>query len=109
MAKALQEAWPFGKSSEKDRDARFEQAGNGLVKTCYGRGRGRDEAPIDEGQDERHRMIPLPRAASTSVVRMRQPREGRELDPGTCALTCGGDLRGVGEDVSELHGHDAAR
>ena len=30
------------------------------------------------------------------------PRERRELDPGTCCPDCGGDLRPVGEDVSEI-------
>jgi len=30
------------------------------------------------------------------------PRERRELDPGTCCPDCGGDLRLVGEDVSEM-------
>ena len=30
------------------------------------------------------------------------PRERRELDPGSCCPDCGGDLRVVGEDVSEL-------
>lgn len=30
------------------------------------------------------------------------PRERRELDPGTCCPDCGGDLRVVGEEVSEL-------
>jgi transposase len=30
------------------------------------------------------------------------PRERRELDPGTCCPDCGGDLRLVGEDVSEI-------
>lgn len=30
------------------------------------------------------------------------PRERRELDPGTCCPDCGGDLRVVGEDVSEM-------
>src|SRR5699024_5007959 len=29
------------------------------------------------------------------------PRERRELDPGSCCPDCGGDLRLVGEDVSE--------
>jgi transposase len=29
-------------------------------------------------------------------------RERRELDPGTCCPDCGGDLRLVGEDVSEI-------
>ncbi|MCB1359122.1 IS66 family transposase [Halodurantibacterium flavum] len=30
------------------------------------------------------------------------PRERRELDPGTCCPDCGGDLRLVGEDVSDM-------
>lgn len=30
------------------------------------------------------------------------PRERRELDPGRCCPDCGGDLRVVGEDVSEM-------
>jgi transposase len=30
------------------------------------------------------------------------PRERRELDPGACCPDCGGDLRLVGEDVSEM-------
>lgn len=30
------------------------------------------------------------------------PRERRELDPGTCCPDCGGNLRVVGEDVSEM-------
>lgn len=30
------------------------------------------------------------------------PRERQELDPGSCCPDCGGDLRVVGEDVSEM-------
>ena len=30
------------------------------------------------------------------------PRERQELDPGSCCPNCGGDLRVVGEDVSEM-------
>ena len=30
------------------------------------------------------------------------PRERRELDPGACCPDCGGELRLVGEDVSEI-------
>jgi transposase len=30
------------------------------------------------------------------------PRERRELDPGSCCPDCGGDLRLVGEDMSEM-------
>uniref|UniRef100_UPI0025BCBA11 IS66 family transposase n=1 Tax=Marivita sp. TaxID=2003365 RepID=UPI0025BCBA11 len=62
-----------------------------------------DEAPIDEGPDE-----PSPEAADAPTLRRRPrvsdatPRERRELDPGACCPDCGGDLRVVGEDVSEL-------
>jgi transposase len=62
-----------------------------------------DDAPIDEGQDE-----PSPEAADAPSLRRRPrvsdttPRERRELNPGTCCPDCGGDLRVVGEDVSEL-------
>ena len=60
-----------------------------------------DEAPIDEGQDEP--------AADAPALRRRPhvsdatPRERLELDPGTCCPDCSGDLRVVGEDVSEGH------
>jgi transposase len=37
-----------------------------------------------------------PRVAATT------PRERRELDPGSCCPDCGGDLRLVGEDMSEM-------
>ena len=37
-----------------------------------------------------------PRVSANAV------RERRELDPGTCCPDCGGDLRLVGEDVSEI-------
>ncbi|AMS39317.1 transposase [Aminobacter ciceronei] len=37
-----------------------------------------------------------PRVSAKSV------RERRELDPGTCCPACGGELRLVGEDVSEI-------
>ena len=30
------------------------------------------------------------------------PRERQELDPGSCCPDCGGDLRVVGEDASEM-------
>jgi len=62
-----------------------------------------DDAPIDEGLDE-----PAPDEVSAPTLRRRPRvsdatlRERRELDPGTCCPDCGGDLRVVGEDVSEL-------
>ena len=90
----------FGKSSEKiEREIeQLELALDLLVAVAE-----EDDAPINEGQDE-----PSPEAADAPALRRRPrvsdttPRERRELDPGTCCPDCGGDLRVVGEDVSEL-------
>ena len=46
---------------------------------------------IDAGKPRRR-----PRVSATT------PRERRELDPGSCCPHCGGDLRLVGEDMSEM-------
>ena len=46
---------------------------------------------IDAGKPRRR-----PRVSATT------PRERRELDPGSCCPDCGGDLRVVGEDMSEM-------
>ena len=98
----------FGKSSEKI-EREIEQLELALedllvaVAEC-------DEAPIDEAQDE-----PSQEQASAPALRRRPRvsdetlRERRELDPGTCCPDCGGDLRVVGEDVSELLDMIAAR
>jgi transposase len=62
-----------------------------------------DEALIDEGPGK-----PSPGAGDAPALRRRPRvsdatlRERRELDPGACCPDCGGDLRVVGEDVSEL-------
>lgn len=62
-----------------------------------------DEALIDEGPGK-----PSPEAGDAPALRRRPRvsdatlRERRELDPGACCPDCGGDLRVVGEDVSEL-------
>jgi len=69
-----------------------------------------DDDLIDEGQNE-----PAPDETAVPKLRRRPrvsdatPRERRELDPGTCCPDCGGDLRVVGEDVSELLDMIAAR
>ena len=98
----------FGKSSEKI-EREIEQLELALedllvaVAEC-------DEAPIDEAQDE-----PSQEQASAPALRRRPRvsdetlRERRELDPGTCCPDCGGDLRVVGEAVSELLDMIAAR
>ena len=91
----------FGKSSEKV-EREIEQLELALEDLLVAVAE-KDDAPIDEGQDE-----PAPEESSAPVLRRRPrvsdatPRERRELDPGTCCPDCGGDLRVVGEDVSEL-------
>ena len=91
----------FGKSSEKV-EREIEQLELALEDLLIAVAE-EDVATIDEGQDE-----PSREAAEGSALRRRPrvsdatPRERRELDPGSCCPDCGGDLRIVGEDVSEL-------
>lgn len=91
----------FGKSSEKiEREiAQLELALEDLLIAAAEQ---RDE-PLEE-------VEPPATEPGTAEVKLRRrprvsdetPRERRELDPGTCCPDCGGDLRVVGEDVSEL-------
>ena len=91
----------FGKTSEKI-EREVEQLELALEDLSVAVAEGGDDL-IDEGQNE-------PAADATAVPKLRRrprvsdatPRERRELDPGTCCPDCGGDLRVVGEDVSEL-------
>lgn len=57
-------------------------------------------------QPRRHLGVALPgtRARVPAPVRVSQEtvRERTERDPGTCCFACGGELRLVGEDVSEI-------
>jgi transposase len=91
----------FGKSSEKV-EREIEQLELALEDLLVAVAE-KDDTPIDEGLDE-----PVPEGASAPVLRRRPRvsdatlRERRELDPGACCPDCGGDLRVVGEDVSEL-------
>jgi transposase len=91
----------FGKSSEKI-EREIEQLELALEDLLVAVAED-DEALIDEGQNE-----PSPKATDAPTLRRRPrvseatPRERRELDPGACCPDCGGDLRVVGEDVSEL-------
>jgi transposase len=56
-----------------------------------------DDAPASaNGATAERKPRRRPRVSETT------PRERRELDPGTCCPDCGGDLRLVGEDVSEM-------
>lgn len=95
----------FGKSSEKI-EREIEQLELALedllVAVTENAG-----APIDDDQGEDE-----PAAAVNGTrehkprrrpgVSAATPRERRELDPGTCCPDCGGDLRVVGEDVSDI-------
>ena len=91
----------FGKSSEKI-EREIEQLELALEDLLVAVAED-DDAPIDEGQND-----PSPEEPSAPALRRRPRvsdttlRERRELDPGTCCPDCGGDLRVVGEDVSEL-------
>jgi transposase len=91
----------FGKSSEKI-EREIEQLQLALEDLLVAVAEG-DEDLLDEGHDE-----PSPDAADAPALRRRPrvsdatTRERRELDPGSCCPDCGGDLRVVGEDVSEL-------
>ncbi len=93
----------FGKSSEKiEREiAQLELALEDLLVAAAEQ---RSE-PTGEEDGE-----PLAAVAGIAELRPRRrprvsdatPRERCELDPGACCPDCGGDLRVVGEDVSEL-------
>jgi transposase len=73
-----------------------------------------DTGTVNEGRDEEP---PVAETADTVGPPPRRrprvsdatPRERRELDPGACCPDCGGDLRVVGEDVSEMLDMVAAR
>ena len=91
----------FGKSSEKI-EREIEQLELALEDLLVAVAEG-DEAPLDEGQDEPSLEEPsAPALRRRPRVSDATPRERRELDPGACCPDCGGDLRVVGEDVSEL-------
>lgn len=91
----------FGKSSEKI-EREIEQLELALEDLLVAVAE-EDDGLIDEGQNE-------PVVNETAVPKLRRRprvsdatlRERRVLDPGTCCPDCGGDLRVVGEDVSEL-------
>ena len=69
-----------------------------------------DDTPPDEDEALEQGSPPAEEAEATPEKKQRRrprvskdtPRERRELDPGDTCPDCGGDLRMVGEDVSEL-------
>lgn len=95
----------FGKSSEKvEREIeQLELALEGLLiaaaesSTAAADESEAEDAPAIASSDTAERKPRRrPRVSDNT------PRERRELDPGTCCPDCGGDLRLVGEDVSEM-------
>tara|TARA_R110002012_G_C11631373_1_gene609840 strand:+ start:245 stop:1867 length:1623 start_codon:yes stop_codon:yes gene_type:complete len=94
----------FGKSSEKI-EREIEQLELALEDLLIAAAEG-NTAPIDEA-DEAASVAPL--ADTAEKIMRRRPRvsdravrERRELDPGSCCPECGGELRLVGEDASEI-------
>lgn len=63
---------------------------------------------VDDGQDDDALETSVAGEVADRPSRRRPrvsdstPRERQELDPGSCCPDCGGDLRVVGEDVSEM-------
>ena len=93
----------FGKSSEKV-EREIEQLELALEDLLIAAAES-DTTPMDEDKAE-----PAAATGETAERKPRRrprvseatPRERRELDPGACCPECGGDLRLVGEDVSEM-------
>lgn len=94
----------FGKSSEKI-EREIEQLELALEDLLIAAAEG-NTAPIDEADETA--SVELLADASEKIMRRRPRvsdkavRERRELDPGTCCPECGGELRLVGEDASEI-------
>ena len=96
----------FGKSSEKiEREiAQLELALEDLqVAMAEADGAAGPDADIEDDITTSNEAVPeekLPRRRPR--ISKDAPRERRELDPGDSCPDCGGDLRVLGEDVSEL-------
>ncbi len=95
----------FGKSSEKI-EREIEQLELALEDLLIAAAENQT-GPVAESGDE---DAPVAATGDTDERRPRRrprvseatPRERRELDPGACCPDCGGDLRLVGEDISEM-------
>jgi len=96
----------FGKSSEKiEREiAQLELALDDVLVSAA------QQAPVASDQDDPDPdlatapsdTVPTPRPSRRPRVSADTPRERRELDFGNACPDCGGELRLVGEDVSEI-------
>lgn len=91
----------FGKSSEKV-EREIEQLELALEDLLIAAAESAT-LPVDEGAaDDANADRPARKPRRRPRVSDATPRERRELDPGTCCPDCGGDLRLVGEDVSDM-------
>jgi transposase len=93
----------FGKSSEKV-EREIEQLELALEDLLIAAAEGDTRPPAE---DEAAPVAPAGETAERKPRRRPRvseatPRERRELDPGPCCPDCGGELRPVGEDVSEI-------
>jgi len=94
----------FGPSSEKI-EREIEQLELALEDLQMALAEAEDTPQDDEDATETEDQVPAaaePRQRRRPKVSKDTPRERRELDPGNSCPDCGGDLRVVGEDVSEL-------
>jgi len=93
----------FGKSSEKI-EREIEQLELALEDLLIAAAEGDTRPPAEDeaapaapaGETTEQKPRRRPRVSQTT------PRERREFDPGSCCPDCGGELRPVGEDVSEI-------
>jgi transposase len=94
----------FGASSEKI-EREIEQLELALKDLRVATAEADDTPPDDEDAPDTKDQAPEtaePKQRRRPKVSKDTPRERRELDPGDSCPDCGGDLRVVGEDVSEL-------
>jgi len=94
----------FGPSSEKI-EREIEQLELALEDLQVALAEAEDTPPDDEDApdtEEQATAAAEPKQRRRPKVSDATPRERRELDPGDSCPDCGGDLRVVGEDVSEL-------
>jgi transposase len=96
----------FGKSSEKI-EREIEQLELALEDLLIAAAEGSSE-PINEVEEAEVAFVGPSQDAPAKAMRRRPRvsettvRERRELDPGNCCPECGGELRIVGEDMSEI-------
>ncbi len=91
----------FGANSEKI-EREIEQLELALEDLQVAIAEASNTAPDEDAEDENSEANAEPKPRRRPRVADGTPRERRELDPGGTCPDCGGELRVVGEDVSEL-------